>query len=120
MAEKASRQTERELVALRASVGADVDALLAQAKADADPRRWVRRNPLAAAGTLGSIGALVAGALARRGRGKKPKKGAPPPPARDRLTDVAVTAAGTLLTAFAARSAKRFAGRLFDDEDRRR
>ena len=119
MAEKASAATERELVALRHSIDRDVDALVARARADADPRRWIRRNPAAAAGALGSAGALLAGIVARRGRRKKPKKGAPAPPARDRLADVAVTAAGTILTTFAARAAKRFAARLFDDVEGR-
>ena len=118
MAEKASLQTERELVALRRSLELDLSTLTRNAKADLDPRRWIRRSPVAAAGTLGSIGALILGTLARRGRGKKVKKGDEAPAVRDRMTDVALTAAGSIVTTLAARAAKRFAARLFGDESR--
>ena len=118
MAEKASLQTERELVALRRSLELDLSTLTRNAKADLDPRRWIRRSPVAAAGTLGSIGALILGTLARRGRPKKQRRGENAPAVRDRLTDVALTAAGGVVTTIAARAARRFAARLFGDEGR--
>ncbi len=66
MGETASARTERELAELRGQINADLDYLLARVRDDADPRNLVRRQPVAVFGTLGSLAAIVAVALASR------------------------------------------------------
>jgi hypothetical protein len=68
MGESPSARTERELADLRRTIDDDVDALIARAKSDVDPRSLVRRQPVAALGTLGSIAALAGVTVARRVR----------------------------------------------------
>lgn len=68
MGESPSARTERELAELRGRISADVDVLLARVRDDADPRNLIRRQPAAVFGTLGSIGALAAAAVATRVR----------------------------------------------------
>jgi hypothetical protein len=72
--ESPSARTQRELAELRGSIDRDVDALLARAKADLDPAALVRRQPLAVLGTLGSVAALGAAAIARRVRDARRKR----------------------------------------------
>ncbi|HVR88721.1 MAG TPA: hypothetical protein VHG53_04150 [Candidatus Limnocylindria bacterium] len=75
MGESPAARTERELAGLRRQIGDDIDALIARAKVDADPRNLVRRQPVASVGALGSVGALLAAAVARKiheGRAKQP------------------------------------------------
>src|SRR4030081_43812 len=68
MGESPSARTERELAELRRTIDDDVDALIERAKSDVDPRNLVRRQPVAALGTLGSIAALAGVTVARRVR----------------------------------------------------
>ena len=68
MGESPSARTERELADLRHRIDDDVDALIERAKTDLDPRNLVRRQPIAAAGTLGSIAALAGVTVARKVR----------------------------------------------------
>ncbi len=68
MGESASARTERELAELRGAIDADLRALAARAKADADPRALARRRPLAVLGALGSLAALAAVRVAGRAR----------------------------------------------------
>src|SRR5256885_4545836 len=68
MGESPSARTERELADLRHRIDDDVDALIERAKTDLDPRNLVRRQPVAAAGTLGSVVALAGVAVARKVR----------------------------------------------------
>jgi len=56
--ESASARTERELGELRAAIDADLRMLEERVREDVDPRRLVRRNPLAVFGTLGSVAAI--------------------------------------------------------------
>ena len=64
MGEKPSARTERELADLRASLDVDLSELKTRVREDTDPRRVVRRQPLAVVGTLGSLAAVgVVGAL---------------------------------------------------------
>src|SRR3981189_2336908 len=65
MGESPSARTERELADLRRKIDDDVEALIERAKSDVDPRNLVRRQPVAAFGTLGSIAALAAVNLPR-------------------------------------------------------
>lgn len=58
MGESASARTERELTELRAAIDADLRMLEERVREDVDPRRLVRRNPLAVFGTLGSVLAI--------------------------------------------------------------
>jgi len=74
MGESPSARTERELAELRGQIGADVDALLARARQDVDPRNLVRRQPVAVFGTLGSMVALVAASVATRVRNAHRKR----------------------------------------------
>ena len=74
MGESPSARTERELAELRGRIAADVDALLARAREDADPRNLVRRQPVAVLGTLGSMAALAAAAVATRVRNARRKR----------------------------------------------
>jgi hypothetical protein len=73
MGESPSARTERELADLRRKIDDDVDALIERAKADIDPRNVLRRNPVAALGTLGSVAALAAVTVAGKVRGAKRK-----------------------------------------------
>ena len=68
MGESPSARTERELADLRHTIDDDVDTLIERAKTDLDPRNLVRRQPLAAAGTLGSVAALAGVTVARKVR----------------------------------------------------
>ena len=68
MGESPSARTHRELAELRGHIDADVDVLLARAKADADPRALARRQPVAVFGTLGSVAALGIVGIVRRVR----------------------------------------------------
>ena len=65
MGESASARTERELADLRASINVDVSELQTRAREDLDPRRLVRRQPVAVLGTLGSLAAVAAVGVAR-------------------------------------------------------
>jgi hypothetical protein len=58
MGESPSARTERELSRLRSSIDSDLRLLEARLKEDVDPRRLVRRNPIAAFGALGSVLAI--------------------------------------------------------------
>jgi len=68
MGESPSARTERELADLRRTIDDDVDALVERAKSDLDPRNLVRRQPVAALGTLGSVAALAGVTVARKVR----------------------------------------------------
>ncbi len=68
MGESPSARTHRELAELRGHIDADLDRLLARAKADADPRALARRQPVAVFGTLGSVAALGIVGVVRRVR----------------------------------------------------
>jgi len=58
--ESPSARTERELSALRSSIDSDLRLLQERLREDVDPRRLVRRNPLAVFGALGSVVAIGA------------------------------------------------------------
>jgi hypothetical protein len=73
MGESPSARTERELADLRRKIDDDVEALIERAKSDVDPRNLVRRQPVAAFGTLGSIAALAAVTVARKLRDARRK-----------------------------------------------
>jgi hypothetical protein len=60
LGESASARTERELADLRASLDVDLQELRTRVREDIDPRRLVRRQPVAVLGTLGSIVGLAA------------------------------------------------------------
>ena len=68
MGESPSARTERELAELRRRIDDDVDALIERAKTDIDPRNLVRRQPVAAFGTLGSVAALAGVTIAKKVR----------------------------------------------------
>jgi hypothetical protein len=73
--ESPSARTERELVALRARIDDDVDAVGTRLRADLDPRALARRQPLAVLGALGSLavaGAATIVAKARAARTRRP------------------------------------------------
>jgi hypothetical protein len=59
--EGTSARTERELSALRSTIDSDLRMLEERIREDIDPRRLVRRNPLAVFGALGSV--LAVGAV---------------------------------------------------------
>ena len=61
MGESPSARTDRELSALRSSIDSDIRLLQDRLREDVDPRRLVRRNPLAVFGALGT--ALAIGAV---------------------------------------------------------
>jgi type VI protein secretion system component VasF len=64
LGESPSARTERELADLRASLDVDLSELRTRVREDVDPRRLVRRQPVAVFGTLGSIAAVgVVGVL---------------------------------------------------------
>jgi hypothetical protein len=65
LGESASARTERELADLRASIDVDLSELRTRAREDLDPRRLVRRQPVAVIGTLGSLAAVAAVSVAR-------------------------------------------------------
>jgi hypothetical protein len=73
MGESPSARTERELADLRRKIDDDVDALIERAKSDVDPRNLVRRQPVAAFGTLGSVAALAGVTIARKVRDARRK-----------------------------------------------
>jgi hypothetical protein len=73
MGESPSARTERELADLRRTIDDDVDALIERAKSDLDPRNLVRRQPVAALGTIGSIAALAGVTVARKIRDARRK-----------------------------------------------
>jgi hypothetical protein len=56
--ESPSARTERELGQLRSTIDADLRALEERVREDVDPRRLVRRNPVAVIGALGSVLAI--------------------------------------------------------------
>ena len=68
MGESPSARTQRELADLRRKIDDDVDALIERAKSDVDPRNLLRRQPVAALGTLGSVAALAGVAVAKKVR----------------------------------------------------
>lgn len=77
MGESPSARTDRELSALRSSIDSDLRILQDRVKEDADPRRLVKRNPIAVFGALGSVAAIGVVAtmrgLAERGRRRSDK-----------------------------------------------
>ena len=75
MGESTSARTQRELADLRGAIDRDVDALLARARSDVDPRNLVRRQPLAVAGSLASVAAAAAVGIMRRARESKRTEG---------------------------------------------
>jgi len=111
VAEDESARTERELIALRAGISADIDLLVAKVRQDSDPRTLLTRRPLAAAGAAVAALAAVASTLGRRGKPRR-KKGEP---MRDRATEAGFVAGSQALSTFAAEAAKRLATRLLDD-----
>lgn len=58
MGESPSARTQRELEALRSSIDSDVQLLQERLREDVDPRRLVRRNPVAVFGGLASVMAI--------------------------------------------------------------
>jgi hypothetical protein len=68
MGESPSARTERELADLRRKIDDDVDALIGRAKSDVDPRNLLRRQPVAAVGTLGSVVTLAGLTIAKKVR----------------------------------------------------
>jgi hypothetical protein len=56
--ESPSARTQRELDQLRATIDADLRALEERVREDVDPRRLMRRNPVAVIGALGSVLAI--------------------------------------------------------------
>ena len=71
MGESASARTQRELTELRGAIDRDVDALIARARSDVDPRNLVRRAPLAVVGSVGSLVTAAFLAITRRSRESK-------------------------------------------------
>jgi len=68
MGESPSARTERELADLRRKIDDDVDSLVERAKSDLDPRNIMRRQPVAAAGTVASLAALAGATVAKKVR----------------------------------------------------
>ncbi len=99
MGESASARTQRELADLRGAIERDVDALLARARSDVDPRNLVRRQPLAVAGSLASVAAAAALGLMRRARESKRK---------DRIVDALVDRFGGRIDKMKGRARKEF------------
>jgi len=75
LGESPSARTERELADLRASLDVDLAELRSRVREDLDPRRLVRRQPLAVFGTLGSIAAVGAVTVARGIRERRLRRG---------------------------------------------
>jgi hypothetical protein len=73
--ESASARTQRELADLRRAIDRDVDALLARARADLDPRNLIRRQPLAVLGSLVSLATAAGVGITRRAREAQRKDG---------------------------------------------
>ena len=77
MGESPSARTDRELSALRSSIDSDLQVLRDRLREDVDPRRLVKRNPIAVFGALGSVAAIGVVAtmrgLAERGRRRSDK-----------------------------------------------
>ena len=74
MGESPSARTERELADLRASLDVDLQELRTRVREDADPRRLVRRQPVAVLGTVGSILAMGAVGVARGVRERRSRR----------------------------------------------
>ncbi len=68
MGESASARTPRELADLRATIDRDIDAVIAHARSDIDPRNLVRRAPLAVFGSLASVASAAALGITKRSR----------------------------------------------------
>jgi hypothetical protein len=77
LGESPSARTDRELGELRRAIDADLRALEERLRQDADPRRLVKRNPLAVFGALGTVLAIgtvtTVRSLANRGRVRSDK-----------------------------------------------
>ncbi len=73
MGESASARTERELAELRARIDADIRALEGRLREDVDPRRLVRRNPIAVFGAVGSTAAVAVVGVLRRLSARSPR-----------------------------------------------
>jgi integrase len=71
LGESASARTERELADLRASIDVDLSELKTRVREDLDPRRLVRRQPVAVLGTLGSLAAVAALSVMRGVRARR-------------------------------------------------
>jgi hypothetical protein len=74
LGESASARTERELADLRASIDVDLSELKTRVREDLDPRRLVRRQPVAVIGSLGSLAAVAAVSVARGVRHRRLRK----------------------------------------------
>lgn len=74
MGESPSARTERELADLRRTIDDDVDVLLQRIKSDVDPRNLVRRQPVAAFGTLGSLVAIAGVAVTKKVRDARARR----------------------------------------------
>ncbi len=114
MAEDSSARTERELLALRAAIDADVETLLAKARHDLDPRSLVARNPAAVLGAAGAALTALVAAVAKRGKPRRRRD----EPLRERAKEAGFVAGSTALTSFATEAAKRLAARLLNDDRR--
>lgn len=101
MGETASARTERELAALRGEIDADLDHLRARLREDADPRNLARRQPVAVLGTLGSVAAIVAIAIASRVKSFRPSR-------REKELDQIIQRLGGNLDRLKGRARKRF------------
>ena len=71
MGESAAARTQRELTDLRAAIDRDIDALIAHARSDVDPRNLVRRAPVAVLGSLASVVTATVLGIRKRARGSK-------------------------------------------------
>ncbi len=65
MGEGPAARTERELEALRSTIDSDLRLLEERVREDIDPRRLLRRNPVAVVGGLGSVLAIGAVSVVR-------------------------------------------------------
>ena len=99
MGESASARTQRELADLRAAIGRDADALVAQARDDVDPRRLVRRRPLAVLGSLASVTLAAGVAVVRRIRESRQM---------DQRVDVLIESLGGRIDKLKGKARKRF------------
>jgi len=99
--ESASARTERELAALRDEIDADLARLRSRLREDADPRRLVRRQPVAVFGTLASLAAVAGVSL--RSRIRRPHRGR-----ADRELDQIIQRLGGRLDRLPRRVGKRF------------